>query len=62
MELSLAVGIIIEAIAPVYTEKTDHRKVYPHADSGRPLDLERIEITDVRPSITAFEEYEGEDR
>ena len=35
---------LVEAITPVYTEKSDHREIYPDSDTGRPLDLERIEL------------------
>ena len=49
VELALAVLLVIKSITPVYTEKSDHREIYPDSDTGRPLDLERIELAYVRP-------------
>jgi hypothetical protein len=47
VELALAVYRIIETVTPVNTKKTDHREEDSHTHTGRSLDLERIEISDV---------------
>ena len=52
----------VEAVAPVDTEQTDHREEHPHADTCRTLDLERIELLDVRPAVTSLKEAQHEDR
>ena len=62
VELASAVLLVVKAIAPVNSEQADHRKVDSHADTGRSLDLERIEVPDVRPAITSFQESQGENR
>ena len=59
--LSLRRIVVVEAISPVNAQKTDHRQEYPHANAGRPLDLEGIEVFDVRPAVSAFQEPENED-
>ena len=50
VELALSADLVIESISPVDSEETDDRKINPHTDTGRTLDLERIEITDIRPA------------
>ena len=62
MELAAAVYRIVEAPSPVYTEKSDHWQEYPDADTGRSLDLERIEIPYIGPAVTSFKENECEYR
>lgn len=62
MELALAFLHIVESISPVNSQKTDHRQENPHADTGTALDLEGIEITDIRPAVTPFEEAEHKNR
>ena len=56
MELALSVHRIVKSPSPVHTEESDHRQEYPHAHTGRPLDLERIEISDVGPAVTCLQE------
>ena len=56
MELAFSINRIIETIAPVHSEKPNHRQEDSHADTGRPLYLERIEVFYIGPSITAFKE------
>ena len=60
VELASSVDRVVETVAPVDTEQTDHRKEDSGADTGRPLDLERIEVLYVRPAVTALEECEHE--
>ena len=54
-------GGIVEAPAPVDTQQTYHREEYTHADTGAALNLEWIEITYIRPAVTAFEEGQHKD-
>ena len=61
VELASSVGRVVETVAPVYTEHTDHAQEYPDAHTGRPLDLERIEVPDVSPAVAGLEESEHED-
>ena len=58
----LAVDIVVETVAPVDAEHTDDRQVDTGADTGGTLDFERIELPDVRPGVTAFEEDQRKDR
>lgn len=53
MELALSIGLVIKSVTPVDSEKSDDREIYPDADSGRTLDLERIEIADISPAVTS---------
>ena len=53
---------IVETVAPVDTEQTDHREEPPHADTCGTLDLERIELLDVRPAVSTLKEAQHEDR
>ena len=62
VELALSIDRVVKSPSPVNSKESDHREEHPHADSGRPLDLERIEIPDVRPAVTAFEEEERVNR
>ena len=57
MELT-ASGIVagVEAVAPVNAEQTDHRQEDTHAYTGAALDLEGIEVPDIAPAVTSFEE------
>ena len=59
VELALAVDGVVEAVAPVDAEKADHGKEHAHADTGGTLDLERVEVTDVSPAVSSFEEEVG---
>ena len=61
VELALAVDGVVEAVAPIDAEQADHRKEHTHADSGGALDLEGIEVPDISPAVSSFEEQEGED-
>ena len=61
MELTASVLGIVEAVAPVNTEQTDHRQEDTHAYAGAALDLERIEVLDVAPAVSAFEKSQHED-
>lgn len=54
-----AVHGFLEAVSPVDTEQADHRKLDAHAQTGRPLHIERIELTHLVPSVTTFEEGKG---
>ena len=56
VELALSVYRIVESPSPVNSEKSDHRQEDSHTHTGRPLDLERIEIPDVRPAVTSLKE------
>ena len=56
MELTLSVHRIVESPSPVNSKQTDHREEDSLTHTGRPLDLERIEIPDVRPAVTSFQE------
>ena len=47
VELALSIYRIIEAPSPVNSKQTDHRQEDPDTYTGRSLDLERIEISDV---------------
>ena len=61
MELTpLTLSGIVESVAPINTQKTDHREEDPDTDPGGSLDLERIETLYVRPAITALKEKQGE--
>ena len=62
MELALSVGRVIESPSPVNSKKTDHREEYSHADTGRPLDVERIKLSDIRPAVTSFKEDQSVNR
>ena len=62
MELAAAVDGIVETVAPVDTEQTDHREEDSHTEAGGTLDLERVEVADVGPAVTALEEAQYEDR
>ena len=45
VELTSTISIVIvESVSPVNSEKPDHREEDPHTDTGRPSDLERIEV------------------
>ena len=61
MELASTVFHIIESVTPVDSEETDHRKEDAHTDAGAAFDFERIELSYVRPAVTALEEEECED-
>ena len=61
MELASAVLAVVEAVAPVDAQQADHREEDADAHTGAPLDLERVELTDVRPAVTALEEAEDID-
>ena len=61
MELASSVDLVVKSVAPVDTEKADHRKEDAHTDSGAAFDLERIEIPDVGPAVSSFEEQQRED-
>ena len=56
MELALSVRGIVETVTPVNTEQSKHRQEYSGAHTGRPLHLEGIEVLDVGPAVTSFEE------
>ena len=60
---SLIVSIrTVETVSPVDTHQTDHREEDTDTDTGRTLQLERIEIFQISPSITRFHEYQTVDR
>ena len=61
MELALSVDRIIESPSPVNTQKSNHREENPHADTRRTLNLEWIELSDIRPAVTSFEEQQSID-
>ena len=52
----------IETVSPVDTHQTDHREEDTDTDTGRTLQLERIEILQISPGITRFYEYQTVDR
>ena len=52
----------IETISPVDTHQTDHREEDTNADTGRTFQLERVEIFQISPGITRFDEYQTIDR
>ena len=56
MELTLTVYRIVKSPSPVDSKETDHWQEDSHTHTGRPLDLERIEIPDVSPTVTSLEE------
>ena len=62
VELALSVHRVVESPSPVHTEQTDHREEHPHADTGRALDLERVEVAQVAPAVSSFEEKQGVNR
>ena len=60
MELAALAGIRgVESVAPVHAKQSDHRKEDAHTHAGAAFDLERIELSDVRPGVTDGE-GEGE--
>ena len=61
VELASAVLGIVESPAPVYAEQADHGEEHAHADTGGTLDLERVEVADILPAVSSFEEEQGED-
>ena len=61
MELAAAVLGVVETVAPVHAQESDHREEDTDADTGTALDLERVELADVRPAVTALEEAEDID-
>ena len=62
VELAASVRGIVESPSPVHAEESHNRQEDPDADTGRTLDLERIEITDVGPAVTSLEKDEREYR
>lgn len=67
-EVELATAVLecrtnfVETVSPVDTHQTDHREEDTDTDTGRTLQLERIEIFQISPSITRFHEYQTVDR
>ena len=59
MELAAAVGLVVEAVAPVNTQQTNHREEHTHTYTGAALDLERVEFSDIAPAVTTFQEEQG---
>ena len=52
---------LVEAIAPVDAEETEHREVEADADTGRALQVEGSELIDVGPRIAGLREGKRED-
>ena len=61
MEVTAAVLGIIKSVSPVNSEQADHRKEDSHTHTGAALDMERIELLDVGPAVTALKEDKCED-
>ena len=61
MELASTVGLVVKSIAPVYAKQAYHREEYPHAHTCGTLDLEGVELAEIRPAVTALQECQGID-
>ena len=65
MELAAAdflpVDILLETVSPVNAQETHHRQEDTHAHAGGTLHVEGVEVLNICPGITAFEEGEGVD-
>ena len=51
----------VETVGPVDTHQPDHREEDADADAGRPFQVERIEVFQVRPCVTGFDEDQSVD-
>ena len=49
----------VETICPVDAHHTYHRQEDAHPDTGRPLQLEGIEVFHAHPRVTRFDKSEG---
>ena len=49
----------IETIAPVETEHAEHREIYSHAETGRTIQVERVELVETEPAVTGLHKCEG---
>ena len=58
MELAAA-GIAVESIAPVDTDEAKHGQIETHAETGRIVHLEGLELRNIAPAITALDESEN---
>ena len=64
MELAVfavASGHIIETVSVVEAEQAEHRQIDAHADTGRLIQVERIVLVFVDPSLTSLQEGEQVD-
>ena len=55
----LPVDILLETVSPVNAQETHHRQEDTHAHAGGTLHVEGVEVLNICPGITAFEEGEG---
>ena len=64
VELTAAFGAkhFVEAVSPVDTHQTYHRKEDANTQSGTAFDLEGVEFLGLGPGISAFDESESIDR
>ena len=51
----------VETVGPVDTHQSDHWKEDADADAGRPFQVERIEVFQIRPCVTGFDEDQSVD-
>jgi len=65
MELAASVGRtaedFVKAVCPVNTEQTDHRQINTDTGTGRAFQVERVEVFNLAPGITALQEDKAED-
>ena len=63
VEMAASVGLaakhLVEAVSPVNTKQTDHGQEDTSADTYRTLHIQRIELLDAAPSITALSKYQA---
>ena len=66
-EVELAVVVacgavhIVEAVAPIEAEQTEHGQVDTHTKTRRTFHIEGVEILEPKPAVTSFEEGQGID-
>ena len=59
VELASAISVmIVKSVSPVNSKETDHRQEDSDTGAGRSSDLERIEISDIRPTVTSLKEQQ----
>ena len=54
-------NVFVKAKAIIKAQQTKHRQEYPHANTGRPLEVEGVVIFTANPGIPALQEGEQKD-
>ena len=56
-----ASGHLVEAVAPVKAEQTEHRQIDAHADAGLLVHIEGVILPFVEPALASLQEGEHVD-